>query len=227
MSRDDVFRVRHNSIPAISDANAEQGILNRMGMQIVVDFFTQLCLSGFCYHMQIGTEDAPVASTTSIDDTLAWMVADNPAGSAMMPLLYEVNIGAFTTGTIAMSMLEADKDKVRYSSGGTAYAPANMRGDDLNAVAASSYYVGTDVTLAAKSAVPNTVELARRFHYEDVVTTTTGVENLTPTVYSVKTRPALVLVDAASLVCHHGCATADVTSYGVLQFAQFSKTLVV
>src|SRR3990167_4938928 len=111
MSRDDVFLVRHTSIPAVGESNADRAVINRLGFQVVTDFFTQLILSGFGYHMQIGTEDAPVASTTSIDDQLVWMVADNPDGSAAIPLLYEVNIGNFTTATLVISMLEVDKDK--------------------------------------------------------------------------------------------------------------------
>ena len=227
MARDDVFLVRHNSIPAVGESNAERAILNRMGMQVIVDFFSQLVLSGYGYHMQIGTEDAPVASTTSIDDLLVWMVKDNPAGSALIPLLYEVNIGNFTTATLVISMLEADKDKLRYSSGGTAFVPANLRGDDPNAATGDSF-VGTDITVAAKSAVPNSVELARLQHLEDVIADPgNGQLSARPCIYSVKERPMLVLVDASSLLAHHGAATADVNSYGVMQFAQFAKALVV
>jgi hypothetical protein len=226
MGRDDPFLVRHTSIPAVGESNGERAVLNRMGFQVVVDFFTQLTLSGLTYHMQIGTEDAPVASTTSIDDQLSWMVADNIAGYAMIPLLYEVNIGNHTTATLENSMMELDKDKVRYTSGGTAYVPANLRGDDPNA-ASGSFFVGTDVTVAAKSAVPNTVEFARRTLTEDVITTSTGIENITREIYSAKTRPIAVLIDASSVVLHHGVATADVNSYGVFQFAQYAKGLAV
>ena len=41
--------------------------------------------------------------------------------------------------------------------------------------------------------------------------------------YSIRSRPPLVLVDAASLVGHFGAATADVTGYAVLEFLQFDK----
>ena len=226
MSREDVFLVRHSSIPAISEAVAERAIINRMGMQIVVDFFDQLILSGLAYHMQLGTEDAGVNSTTAIDDQLASMVIDNNAGYAMIPLLYEVTPGVIATATLVQAMLELDKDKVRYTSGGTAYVPANLRGDDNNS-ASGSFYVGPDVTIAAKSAVPNSVEFARKFYLEDALADTIGYPGAWEAcVYSARNRPIAVLIDAASIVGHFGSATADVTGYAVLQFAQFDKALV-
>lgn|SRR3990167_1211382 len=228
MSRDDMFLVRHSSLPAVGESNAERAVLNRMGFQVVVDFFDQLALAGMTFHMQIGTEDAPVDSTTSIDDALVWMIADGTAGYAMIPLLYEVNVATHTTATLYNTMLELDKDIVRYSSGGTAYVPANLRSDDVAAANGSSkFFVGTDITAAAKSAVPNTIEFARSTLTEDVITTSTGVSNINREIYSAKSRPIAVLIDAASILCHHGTATADAGSYGVLQFAQFAKALVV
>lgn len=227
MARDDVFLVRHSSIPAVGESNGERAVLNRLGFQVVTDFFTQLVLSGFGYHMQLGTEDAGVNSTTAIDDQLASMVADNSAGNAMIPLMYEVTPGVLATATLVQAMLELDKDKVRYVSGGTAYVPANLRGDDPHP-ASGSFYVGPDVTIAAKSAVPNSVELARKFFTEDALTDSIGYPGAwDPCVYSVRTRPAAVVVDASSVVGHFGSATADVTGYAVLQFAQFDKGLVI
>src|SRR3990167_9619571 len=227
MARDDVFIVRHSSTPAVGESNAERAVINRAGFQVVTDFLTQITLAGWGYHMQLGTEDAGVASTTAIDDALASMVADNVAGKAMIPLLYEVTPGVLATATIVQAMLELDKDKARYSSGGTAYVPANLRGDD-NHSASGSFYVGPDVTAAAKSAVPNSVEFARKFYTDDALTDSIGYPGAWEAcVYSIRNRQPLVLIDAASVIGHFGAATADVTGYAVLQFAQFDKALVV
>ena len=226
MARDDVFIVRQSSLPAVGESNNERAVINRMGFQVVTDFLVQLTLSGYAYHMQLGTEDAGVNSTTAIDDQRASMVADNVAGKAMIPLLYEVTPGVISTATLVQAMLELDKDKVRYTSGGTAYVPANLRGDDNNA-ASGSFYVGPDVTIAAKSAVPNSVEFARKFFTEDALADTIGYPGAwSPEVYSARTRPIAVLLDAASIVGHFGSASADVTGYAVIQFAQFDKALV-
>ncbi len=228
MSRDDIFLVRSSSIPAVGESNQERGILNRMGAQIVTDFFTQMVLSGYAYHMQAGTEDAGIAATVAIDDQLCTIMADNAAGEAMIPLLYEVNIGVVAAATIVQAMLEIDKDKVRYVSTGNAFVPANLRTDDPNS-ANGTFYVGPDVTIAAKSAVPNSVELARKNYIEDALSPTIGYPGAWATkVYDIATRPAVVLIDASSVIGHCGSASAnDTTGYYVLQFAQFSKTLII
>ena len=220
-------RVRQNSYEDYSEGQDRFARLNRRGELVIMNFFDQIVLDGRGYHMQIGTEDAPVNSTTSIDDQLAWAVADNTVGYAMIPLLFEVVFDLADTAVNSDIMLEWDKDKVRYSSGGTAFVPANMRGDDPRA-AVGTFYVGTDVTVAAKSAVPNSVELARRAPNEDVITDpTTGKFGWDPVIYSCKTRPIVVGTDACSFVLHVGAGTADLNAYGVFQFAQLPKESVV
>lgn len=225
MARDDVFLVRHNSIPAVGESNPERAVLNRMGFQVVVDFFTQMILSGYAYHMQLGTEDAPINSTTSIDDQLVWAVIDNNAGYAMLPFGAQVLIANWTTATLVNTMLEVDKDLKRYSSGGTAYVLANLRGDDPNSFNGAAY-VGTDVTVAAKSAVPNSVELFRGTVVEDAQATPAAADATIAFQYSARVNPTIVTVDASSILLHHGAATADVSSYGSLQVIQFPKALI-
>lgn len=227
MANQTIFQVRHKTFVAIGEENKERAIVNQFGAQIQVDFFTQLVLSGYAYHQQIGTASAGVASTTSIDDELVWMLADNAASFAMMPLLYEVTPGVYGGATIAYAMLEVDKDKTRYTSGGTAYVPANMRTDDDKS-ATGVFYVGTDVAALAKSAVPNSVELARKQYTEDALADTLGYPGIWDArVYDIARRPPTVLIDASSILCHFGVSGTDATGYGVLQFAQFSKTLIV
>lgn len=232
MSRDDVFRVQHDSIPPLQEANGDQGTVNRLGFQVVTDMFTQLVLSGCAYQMQIGTEDAGVVSTGSIDDQLAWMLADQVAGYAMIPLLYEVNVGVLAGEVIAMSMIEVDKDKARYNSGGVAFSPANLNTKNPHAPSGAFYVTLTagdaDIVALAKSAVPNSVELARRTWGEDALGDSIGYPGeWDPCVYSIARRPAFVLLDVGSIVCHNGASTADMTGYGVLQFAQFDRALIV
>jgi len=112
MARDDVFLVRHSGIPPIGEGQPDRAIINRFGALIVVDLYTQLLLSGFCFHMQTGTEDAPITTNGPLDDTKPVIVADCNSG-AMMPLLFEVNTVAHSTSTLIAAMLEADMDKLR------------------------------------------------------------------------------------------------------------------
>lgn len=231
MGREEVFLTRHNSIPPVGESTSERGVINLLGSQVVTDFFTQLVLSGFAYHMQVGTEDAGYASTTDIDDILVYMIADNSPGNAMIPLLYEINLGVMAGGLLTMAMLEVDKDKVRYAAdaSGTVFVPANLRTDDPNSANGTFIIMeGAGIVAAAKSAVPNSMELARKDWTEDALADTLGYPGAwDPCVYTIKNRPPTVLVDASSIVCHNGSNTADTTGYGVLQFAQFDKDLVV
>ena len=116
MGSQTIFQTRHTTFPALGEQDKERAVVNRMASQIQVDFFTQLVLGGYAYHMQIGTENTGVDSTAEIDAILVWMIADNPDTYAMIPLLYEMNVGV-QDGTLVQTMLEIDKDKVRWAEG--------------------------------------------------------------------------------------------------------------
>lgn len=220
------FRIRHRSIPSVGEATLQEGIGNKFGSLVVTDLLTQLLLSGYCFHMQVGTEDAPVNSTAAIDDQLGFVLADNNSG-VIMPIRFEINIATFTTATLAQAMLEADMAKKRYGSGGTAFTPRQMNGAATSADAANgAFYVGTDITLAAKTAVPDSIELARRTFEEDVIADPgNGLLTGDRDVFNVRTQMPVLIPAPGSLAGHFGAATADVTGYGVLQFAQFSADL--
>lgn len=198
-------------------------------MQVVVDFFTQLALSGFTYHVQMGTEDAGVAFTTAMDDELVSMLVDNTSSYAAIPLLFEVTPGVIGAATLSMAMLEIDKAKARYTSGGTAFVPENLNGSDRNTFNGVAYVAGaSDIVAAAKSAVPNSVELARVNWLEDALANTIGYPGAWENeVYSVAKRPVAVLLDASSIIGHVGSASADMTGYAVLQFAQIPESYIV
>lgn len=227
MSTQTIFQVRHSTFAALGEEEKDRAVVNRMGSAIVTDLFTQLILSGYAYHMQAGTENAGVASTGAIDDQTVSILADNSVDFAMLPLLFEVTPGVHGGATIAQAMLEIDKDKLRYNSGGNAYVPSNLRTDDSK-TATGAFYVGADISALAKSAVPNSVELARKDYTEDALANTIGYPGAwDAVVYSIATRPPCVLVGVSSIVGHVGTAGTDFTGYWVLQFAQFSKTLVI
>lgn len=226
MSREDGFLVRHSSWPAVGESNGERAVVNRLGSAVVTDFITQLILGGWAYHMQLGTEDAPINSTTAIDDELVWAVVDNNAGYATIPLAAQVVIANWTTATLVNAMLEIDKSKKRYSSGGTAYTPANLRGDSPRSFNGAAY-VGTDITALAKSAVPASVELWRGLVVEDAQATPAAGDASIMFEFTARKHVTGVLVDASSLVLHFGATTADVAGYGLLQFAQVDKAMLV
>ena len=224
MSREDVFLVRHSSLPPISEAVAERAVMNRMGMQIVVDFFTQLGLAGLTYHTQMGTEDAGVAFTTAMDDELVSLLIDNNAGYASIPLHFEVVTGVMAGATLAMAMLEIDMAKKRYSSGGTAFVPRNLHAQAPASYNGNAYVAGSsDIVSLAKSAVPDTVEFARKMFTEDALADTIGYPGAwIKDIYSCRLHPLAVTYGVSSLIGHVGSASADMTGYAKLDVAQLS-----
>jgi len=79
MGSQTIFQVRHDTFPALGEQDKERAVVNRMASQIQVDFFTQLVLGGYAYHMQGGTEIVGIAATVAIDDQKCTMLADNSA----------------------------------------------------------------------------------------------------------------------------------------------------
>jgi len=198
---------------------------------IVVDFYTQLVLEGRMYHMQIGTEDAPVDSTTSVDDQLAWAMIDTTAGTTTIPTYIDVWVCTVgNTSATLQAMVEVDRAKNRYVSGGTAYVPENMRTDRPRASTVTKAYVGTDVTIAAKTAVPGSMEIARAVYWETTPSATNEpcdfVMNI-PRLYSIKDRPPVAIVGVGSLILHLGAGTADSPCYGVMEWGELPTTAVV
>ena len=227
MGRDDPFVVRHRSIPNLSDGNSDRSIMNKFGAQIVVDIFTQWLLSGYCFHMQTGTEDAPITTNGPMDDTKPVMVADNNSG-VMVPLLAEVAIAAHSTSTAVEAMLEVDMDKKRWASGGTIFVPEQMNGAATSAAAANGTFYeisGSDIVAAAKSAVPASIEAARKTFSEDAIGDPAGAQMAIDKLFSVRERMPYLGNTPSSLLLHFGSATADITGYATLEFAQFPAEL--
>ena len=218
-------RVNQGTYLVSNDNSPADPRCNRRGELVVVDFWTQLVLDGRMFHIQVGTEDAPVNSTTGVDDEMVWAMADNPVGVTMLPAFAQVQLSALATGTAPVVMLEVDRGKARWSSGGTAFVPENLR-TDRPAVSQATAYVGTDITTGAKTAVPGSMEIWRAAWFEDAIATGTGAE-FKETFWCAKSKNIPVaIVGTGSLLLHFGAATADITGYGCLQWAELPTSAV-
>lgn len=181
----------------------------RDGSLVIADFRQALAMEGRAFMMQIGTEDAPVASTTAIDDQLVWMVLDVPSGTTVMPYWGQAVVGTWTTSTLLNYMIEIDNAQARYTSGGTAFTPLNLR-TDAPISSNCSAYVGTDITTAAKTA-SGSLEVYR----ESIEVNSGNAGDYWPKMeYAPATMP--VVIGPASICVHFGATTADVTAYGNL-----------
>jgi hypothetical protein len=213
------FMVVRNALRNLQNESKTWANLSPFGDITNMSWIDALILAGYGYHVQVGTEDAPVASTTSIDDQLVWALVDVPTGKTIIPIYAEVVTATWTTATLINMMLEIDPGKVRYSSGGSAFAPLNMNTGCATSSGCNAY-VGTDVTVAAKSTT--SMEIARLAGSEDNVGTSTGAENHFK--FNAKERGIHVIKGPGSFLVHYGAASADVTGYGCFQFLAFDST---
>lgn len=220
----EIGRVRQNTYEAHPEGVDRELRINKRGEAVMVDFWTQLVLDGRMFHMQIGTESAPVDTTTTIADTLVWMLLDTTLGTTTIPAYCDVWLSAIgNTSASLEAMLEIDRAKNRYSTGGTAFVPENMRTDRPRASTCYKCYVGTDITAAAKTAVPGSMEIARKGPFETTPTATNEPcdfnSNLRP-LFVARQQPTAVVVDTGSVLVHYGASTLDSSGFGVLQWAE-------
>jgi len=205
--------------------------VNKRQELIVVDFWTQLVLEGRMFHIQLGTENAPVNTTAVPDDILVWCLVDGQAGTTIIPSFVDITLTTFAnTAVTGDAMLEIDRAKNRYTSGGTAYVPENLRTDRPRASNAAAYVWSTDIVASAKTAVPGSIEIARKKLFDAAPTTTNEpsdfLANLRP-LYTVATQPAVAIVGVGSMIIHAGCATADTYLYGMAQWAELPTSAVI
>lgn len=212
--------VRQNSYSNYSEGQERAARLNRRGELVVIDFFSQCIFDGRVFHEQVGTEDAPVNTTGAVDDTLGNILWDNPVGYSAMPFFVQWSIVDLTTGTLALAMLEVDRALNRWSSGGTAYVPENLRTDRPRVAVGGAFYIGApDITLAAKTAVPGSIELWRHNFGNDALATQTFQEVLNAK-FSLRDDPFAVVVGVGAIIAHFGAATADMTGYNLMDVIQ-------
>jgi len=220
----EILKVRQNSYEDYPDADDCLGRGNRRGELVVCDFWTQLVLDGRMFHLQVGTEDAPVNTCTTIDDQLCQAVVDNVDGWTMIPSYADNQLATSANTAIPpISMLEIDRAKVRFSSAGSAFVPENLRTDRPRTSIAATCRVGPDIIIAGKTTVPGSIELARRCCGETTASSTNEpVDFLFNSVpfFNARLGPMAVVVGVGSIVLYFGCATADSTGYSSLDWAE-------
>ena len=178
-------------------------------------------LSGQAYMLQFGVEDAPVASTASIDDQLAMASVDVPSGTTIIPFYAQGVVGTWTTGTLINYMIEVDNGKVRRSSGGTAFTPLSLRTDALRSSACTAYVAGASDIVAAAKTSAGSLEIYR----ESIEVNSGDAADYWPKMeYNPVISP--VVVGPASVVVHFGAA-ADLTVYGNLMWAEFPSAHII
>ena len=191
------------------------------------DWKQSYVMSGRVFMLQFGTEDAPVASTGSIDDQLAMAIVDVPSGTIIMPLWGQGVVGTWTTGTLINYMIEVDNAKIRRASGGTAFTPICLRTDLDNGTGSAgvsgcnAYVSGASDVVAAAKTSGGSLEIYR----ESIEVNVGDAADYWPKMeYNPVISP--LVVGPASVVVHFGAA-ADLTVYGNLMWAELPSANII
>ena len=193
----------------------------RDGALHTVDWLQALILEGRGFSIQMGTEDAPVDLTVAIDDILVWALVDIPAGTTAIPIFAQGVIATWSDGTLLNMMIEIDRAKTRYASGGTAYTPLNLRTDTPIASLATAF-VDADTVPSAKS-VGGSLEIYR----ESIEVNVGDAADYWPPMEYEPDHPEMV-VGPASMIFHFGAANGGTapTGYGSMQWIEMPTTAI-
>jgi len=190
--------------------------LMRDGSVPTFDWKQSLALEGKVYLMQLGTEDAPIHATTSIDDQLVSGVIDVPDGAVAIPLFAQCVIALWSAADLLNFMIEVDNGKVRYSSGGTAWTPLNFHTGKADN-SGCTCYVGADVTVAAKTS-GGSLEVYR----ESIEVNVGDAADYWPKMeYIPVVCP--VVEGPGSILYHIGSTNGDASFYGNIVWAALRK----
>lgn len=125
--------------------------LNPRGELVVPDWMTQLALDGRVFNISNLTIETVALGSTSFADTDPFILVDVPTGTTIIPLEVLLAQGGTVAGGVITVLITTD-DGLRFSSGGTAVTPINLRKDDP-ITSATSAYVGDATAIVAAANV--------------------------------------------------------------------------
>ncbi len=209
------LRVIQSSIPGpLTDNLASGGLANRMGIQVMQDFYTYSALLGAGFQVRAGTIATPLVGDVPITDTRCEMCADAVAGTTMIPV--GLGIGyAVGSGT---NVMVAIKSVATVSSAGTAFVPLPLKSNGSAAV--------TTARVAAH-AVTVTAELAtttlRHFEYANSVVIGAGNDGGGLAIASAAWNPKAppILVGPRCIYMQAGASTTGPSYYAHLDYLEF------
>lgn len=145
--------VGHDSLSAGAEGTYVAAKGNKLGYQIVMDFFTQMAIEGRIYQVRAGAVSAPEVADQPLIDARAEMCADAAAETTMIPvsMMIGINLG---TGTIHEY---AANSVATVSSGGNAFTPLKLKADGVAAVTTARADPAGGVTVTA-DAVATTLQ---------------------------------------------------------------------
>lgn len=147
MARD--LRIIQTSLPgAQAEFNSTGGIADRMGIQVVEDFYFYAAKVGAAYQVRAGTITTPLVGDVVLTDTAAEMSLDAVSGTTVIPVNLNISM-RLLTGTLHEY---AAKSVGAVSSAGTAFVPLPLKMGGAACVATARVSANGGVTVTAELA---------------------------------------------------------------------------
>jgi len=207
------LRVVQNALAPFGESTFSGGLANRLGQQVVMDFYTHAVLAGAGYQVRAGTLSVPLVGDVLITDTAAEMCVDAAVGTVILPTSANINFNL-----AAATLFEvAGKSVATASTAGTAFVPLPLRSGGAAAV--------TTARVQAAGAVTVTAELAtttlRHFAWGHPI-----AAGAWPTIYDWKPPFSPVLVGPRCFYIQVAADTTGPSYYASFDYLEFpSATL--
>ena len=207
--------VQQDALGSAGEGTWSAAKLNKMGQQIVVDFYTQMAIEGRAYQARAGTITAPITGDIIITDTKAEMATSPAVGTTIIPCDLSVSLEAIG-GTLPE--IAAKSVGAVHTAQTTVFValPLLMGG----AAATSDSGVGTagGVTVAAE------LNTTTREHFHRLITAVVQ-ENVIQHSFAASGPPP-VLVGPAAFYVQIGSVTTGSTYMAHYDFVELATTAV-
>lgn len=208
--------VFQTAYPSVADQQSVLTRHNKRGELIVPDWMTQLVLDGRVFNASNAVQETAVLfgeTARGTDNINPSILVDVPAGTTAIPL--EVIISPSGTGTAGdWQVYIVTDDGVRYSSGGAAVTPVNMRKDDPVTSSCSVYQAGTQIVASANTD-DDTIYVRRL----DELEITTAPQHQ-PVIWSARNNIPPVLVGPAALLVFVIVGNVDASFFFSVKWAE-------
>ncbi len=212
--------VRQESYEVNGEGSTGRIRLNRRGELVGIDQYQQWVADGRVFVASPAARETAEAIGTvdTFSDTDPALLLDIPSGTTAIPLEIIMNQG----GTVAggnITLLITLSDKIRYSSGGVAITPKNMRFDTPRSSSCRFYSGSTDI-VANANAEDLTLFAQNLLH--DIDTLEGGNVQWTARKFI-----APVLIGPAAIPIYAEAATTQPSFFYVVKWAEFDTTEVI
>ncbi len=209
------LRVIQSSIPGpLTDNLASGGLANRMGIQVMQDFYTYSALLGAAFQVRAGTIVTPLVGDVPLTDTRAEMAIDAVAGTTMIPTGFGVGY-ALGSGT---NVMVAIKSVATVSSAGTAFVPLPIKSNGAAAVTTARVQAHA-VTVTAELATTT----LRHFEYANNVVVGAGNDAGGIAIQAATWNPKVppILVGPRCVYMQAGATTTGPSYYAHIDYLEF------